>query len=132
MPKTDDAWLRKFSPKMRAQLQGRLDAMRAKSVARSVCRANYNGRAERWAVQASLRVVLRQRTGRKWAVVLKRTPKDADYTITFREQWRRLPTSAQKERLAVLLGKSWQGDHLRLSMAEAQAFLAATAESGRH
>jgi len=87
MVKSDDDWLSEFSPKMRAFLQAKLDAMQAKASAVSAFRVNHNARAGRWAVQAGLR----NRTGRKWAVVPKRMPKDADYTVTFREHWRRLP-----------------------------------------
>ena len=124
MPKSDDAWLNTFSPKMRAFLQAKLDAIDAKAAAATIRRNWKTIRAERWAVQASLRAVLRQRTGRKWAVVLKRTPNDADFTITFRPHWRRLPAPADKERLVALLGKEWHCDCIRLTHAEAQAFLA--------
>ena len=123
MPTSDDAWLSTFSPKMRAFLQAKLDAIDAKAAAATIRRNWKTIRAERWAVQASLRAMLRKRTGRKWGVVLKRTPNDADFTITFREHWRRLPAPADKERLAALLGKKWRGKCIRLSMADAKAFL---------
>ena len=123
MPTSDVAWLSKFSPKMRVYLQGRLDTMRAKSAAATIRRNWKTIRSERWAVQASLRAMLRRRTGRKWAVVPKRTSNDADFTITFRPHWYRQPTPVARQRLAALLGKEWRGDCIRLTQTEAQAFL---------
>ena len=109
----------------------RLDARtKAKLAALAVKRARYvpwhiakAARAEQWALQAELRRTLRKRTGRKWAVVGKRTRCDADFTITFRPHWYRQPTLAARQRLATLLGKEWHRDCIRLTRAEAQAFL---------
>ena len=120
---TFDDWMSEQTPKMQAFLRAKLDAMQAKAGAVRAFRTHHNGRAERWAVQAALRAVLRRRTGRKWAVVLKRTATDADFTVTWRAHWRRLPTPGQKERLAALLGKGWQGDCIGLTHTEAKAVL---------
>ena len=122
---TFDDWMSEQTPKMQAFLRAKLDAMQAKAGAVRAFRTHHNGRAERWAVQAALRAVLRRRTGRKWAVVLKRTATDADFTVTWRAHWKRLPWPADKARLAALLGKVWEGDCIGLTRAEAQAFLAA-------
>ena len=103
--------------------KAKLDAIDAKAAAATIRRNWKTFRAERWAVQASLRAMLRTRTGRKWAVVLKRTPLDANFTITFRPHWYRQPTPAARQRLAALLGKECHGDCIRLTPTEAQVFL---------
>lgn len=110
-----------LSPRAKAKLAA-LALKRARYVPWRIAQGD---RAKRWTMQADLRKVLRKRTGRKWAVLLKRAARDADFTITFRAHWYRQPTAKERERVAFLLGKEWKRDGIGLSRAEVQAILAA-------